>query len=132
MMELLQTCVPLSATLIRQLLTPAGRSQMPEAFAWLMQVYCVVKAGGVVAQVAIAQRLEATERPSLLAEVAALQAQGETQNRIAALQWELKELARSIDHRLQFLQAISPAEEALVREFLPEIEATLQLLAHSR
>ncbi len=116
----------LSVTELRQVLTDAGSAQRPTVFHRLMDVYCVVKAGGVAAQIAIAQRLEATESASLLAELETLAQQPDQASRRAAVQWELAELSRAMRHRVQFLSTISPQEEAFVQTHLTEIEAFLR------
>lgn len=88
-----------------------------------MEVYCVVKAGGVVVQMEVAKRLEQMEKAALQAEIDCLADQPDQTSRVRALRQEIEELARSREHRLAFLAAITPEEEAGVRQCLGKIDA---------
>ena len=46
----------LTPDLIEQLLDPEARVEMSSAYVRLMEIYCVVKAGGVAAQIEVAQQ----------------------------------------------------------------------------
>lgn len=88
-----------------------------------MEIYCVVKIGGTLTQIAAAQRLEATERAALLAEIAEVPTQASTESRVAALRQEIQEVERSVAHRIAYLQSIDPQEERNVHSCLSLIDA---------
>ncbi len=88
-----------------------------------MEIYCVVKVGGSLAQIAAAQRLEETERAALLAEIAEASTQASMESRIASLRQEIQEVERSVAHRVAYLKSIDPQEERNVQRCLSLIEA---------
>jgi hypothetical protein len=112
----------LTPELIRQLLNHQARADLSSEYVRLMEIYCVVKAGGSAAQIAVTQRLEATECAALTAEIQALSTQPDKTGRIQVLQQEIQEIERSVAHRLAYLRKIQPQEEANVRSCLPLIE----------
>jgi hypothetical protein len=112
----------LTPELIRQLLNHQARADLSSEYVRLMEIYCVVKAGGSAAQIAVTQRLEATECAALAAEIQALSTQPDKTGRIQVLQQEIQEVERSVAHRLAYLRKIQPQEEANVRSCLPLIE----------
>lgn len=131
-METTPTSQPLTRASIRNLLNRDARSPVSADYMRLMEIYCVVKAGGVAAQRAVAQRLEATEKEALLAAVQLLSVQPNTTNQVQALHQEIQELALSVASRLQYLATIDPAEEAIVQDCLPDIDAYFRASNRSR
>jgi hypothetical protein len=127
-MELTPAVRPLTPDLIHQLLARDARAEMPADYVRLMEIYCVVKAGGRVAQIEAARRLEETEKAGLRQEIAELSQQPEAEGRVRALQHEIQELERSIANRISYLAAIAPQEEAMVRQCLPDIDAYFERL----
>ena len=83
----------------------------------LMEIYCVVQAGGVQVQIEAAQYSLNQQRQELLAQT--------QPDRPELLQQELSDLERATAWRIQQLQAIAPEEEAAVKVCFPEIEAFL-------
>ncbi|WP_039724846.1 hypothetical protein [Leptolyngbya iicbica] len=113
----------LTPEIISQLLAqPYGATRSAE-YERLMEIYCVVKAGGTAAQVTAAQQLQAAEQANLEAEIAQLSSQANTANQVAALRQEIQEVQRSVAHRVAYLQSIDPQEERTVHDCLPAIEA---------
>ena len=101
-----------------------------QAYYRLMEVYSVVKSGGVQAQTeavkAFAER-EATLLNQRLSEIEAaseIDEKEKLQEREKVKQ-ELDELRCANDWRLKTLTAIEPAEEAAVAKYLRDIEKTL-------
>lgn len=92
----------------------------------LMEIYCVVKAGGRGAQMEAARQLEQRERAELEAAIQALPPTAVNASRVEALQQEIQELQTAIAQRLSYLKSISTAEEAAVRQCLNDIEAHFQ------
>jgi hypothetical protein len=117
---------------VQQLLSEEGRSQSSADYVRLMEIYCVVKAGGTAAQVSAAQRLEATERATLLAEIEALSAQADQTSRIKALHQEIQEVGRSVAHRIAYLHSIDPQEEASVRSCVALIDTYFANLGNAQ
>jgi len=113
----------LTPDLIQQLLSEEGRSQRSADYVRLMEIYCVVKAGGTAAQMSAAQRLEAKERAALLAEIEELSVRGDQASRVEALRQEIQEVERSVAHRIAYLHSIDPQEEASVQSCLTLIDA---------
>jgi hypothetical protein len=113
---------PLTPKLIRQLLNNQARANMSATYVRLMEIYCVVKIGGVAAQIEAIQRLRHTELEALQAERKTLRSQSAPENRIRAIDQEIQELERSITHRVTFLQAIDPQEESVVQSCMPLID----------
>ncbi|MGF1524533.1 MAG: hypothetical protein ACFBSF_19595 [Leptolyngbyaceae cyanobacterium] len=114
---------PLTSELIRELLQGDTETRESAEYLRLMEIYCVVKAGGIAEQVEVAQRLEAMEKATLQAEIEALSGQAERHSRVQALEQEIQELEQSIAVRLQYLATISAEEEAIVRSCLSEVDA---------
>ncbi|MBE9062148.1 hypothetical protein [cf. Phormidesmis sp. LEGE 11477] len=109
---------------------PKGDKTYLSAYYRLMEVYSVVKAGGVQAQKeaaegfaerelsALNQRLHEIEvSPNLLAD--------EKQKERAKIEQELEELRQANSWRSQMLCNITPAEESAVKAYLSDIEQTL-------
>jgi hypothetical protein len=88
-----------------------------------MEIYCVVKAGGTAAQLAAAQKLQATEQTALEAQITQLLPQANSANQVAALRQEIQEVQRSVAHRVAYLQSIDPQEERTVQDCLSMIDA---------
>ena len=139
-MENAQANQPLTPELIRHLLANAAHFTAFEAeptplmstYRRLMEIYCVIKAGGIEAQREVAHRLEATERAALLAEIQTLAAQPSMESRVRALQQEIWELEQSVASRLNYLDTIDVQEAAIVQRCLPEIDAYFKALGPSR
>lgn len=121
----------LTPELVCQLLDSQARADRPADYVRLMEIYCVVKVGGVAAQIEAAKRLEQTERENLQAEIATLRSPAAPESRIHALHQEIQELERSIAHRIAFLQQIDPHEESVVRSCLPLIDQYFAELGQS-
>ena len=114
----------LSATL------PKGDEAYLKAYYRLMEVYSVVKSGGVQAQteavqafarresVLLEQRLSEIEAAEELAEAAKRQERQKVKQ-------EIQELHSANSWRLQALTNIDPDEEATVKQYLPDIEKTI-------
>lgn len=113
----------LTPELIQQLLDNQARADMSADYVRLMEIYCVVKAGGVATQIEVSQRLEQSERAALQAEIESLRGQAEAKGRIQSLQQEIKEVERSVANRVAFLQSIDPQEETWVHQCLPLIDS---------
>ena len=127
-METTHATQPLTSELIRNLLTQEAQSQMSPAYVRLIEIYCVVKIGGVAMQMEVARKLEETEKTALLKDIQALSAQSGTESRIHALRQEIQELERSVANRLGYLSTIAPQEEAQVRDCLSEIDSYFKSL----
>lgn len=84
----------------------------------LIEVYGVVQSGGVQTQIEATRLNLAQQQQEVKAEL--------DENQTALLQQELSDLDRAATWRIQQLQHITAAEEAAVRQCLPEIEAHLQ------
>ncbi len=96
----------------------------------LMEVYSVVKSGGVKAQIEAVKAFSKRESALLnqqLAQIASDAALNDLEKQQARkkINQELIELEAANNWRLQSLSAIDPAEEALVEQHLPAIESTL-------
>ena len=121
--RLVQAPIKLSATL------PKGDDAYLQAYYRLMEVYSVVKSGGVQAQTeavkAFAER-EATLLKQQLNEIAAAEmAEEQKLEEREKVEQELSELRCANKWRLQALTAIDPSEEAIVTRHLSDIEKTL-------
>ncbi len=118
---------PLSTAVIHQVLQwrqTAGQSADTAHPYWplygrLMEVYCVVKLGGVSAQVRAAQAMLSQERQTLMAQM------GELTQPSGLLHQELRDLEQSVDWRIQELRKIHPSEEQAVRQCFDAIAALL-------
>ena len=130
-MKTTQSTQPLTDALIHNLLQ--GNTPLCESadYVRLMEIYCVVKAGGVAEQVKVARRLKETERATLQEEIQNLDREESRGNRVQALEQEIQELEKSVASRLQYLSTISAEEEAIVRECLPKIDAYFKTLGHT-
>ena len=113
----------LTPEIISQLLAQQDGTARSAEFERLMEIYCVVKAGGTAAQVTATQQLQATEQTALETEIAHLLSQANTGNQVAALRQEIQEVQRSVAHRVAYLQSIDPQEERTVEDCLPAIDA---------
>ena len=114
----------LSATL------PKGDETYLKAYYRLMEVYSVVKSGGVKAQTEavrafaqresflLTQRLNDIEKAEELAEATKKQEREKVEQ-------EIKELRSANSWRLQALTNIAPDEEASVKQYLTDIEKAL-------
>lgn len=122
----------LTPELIPQLLDQNVRAELSAEYVRLMEIYCVVKAGGTLAQIAAAQRLEAAEKSALQAAIAELIAQAAPSPRIEALRQEVQEIERSIAHRIAYLQSIDPQEEVNVRSCAALIDVYFAQLGKTR
>jgi hypothetical protein len=95
----------------------------------LMEVYSVVKSGGVKAQTEAVQAFAKRESGLLnqrLAEIEAAElAESEKRRSRARIKQEMNELRCANDWRLKALTNIEPEEEAVVKQYLPDIEKTL-------
>lgn len=115
---------------------PKGDEAYLEAYYRLMEVYSVVKSGGVQAQKeavrAFAQR-ELLLLHQRLAEIEAAEqlADCERQFEKEKIQQELSELHSANDWRLQALTNIEPAEEAVVKQHLSDIEQALMQVQYA-
>lgn len=99
-----------------------------DAYHRMMEVYSVVKAGGVDTQIAAAQAYLQRETQSLQQQLAVLQAEKDNANlhqKQAQLNHEAQELESSVNWRLHSLKEIKPEEEAAVRQHMAEIERIL-------
>jgi len=114
----------LSATL------PKGDETYLKAYYRLMEVYSVVKSGGVKAQteavqafakresILLNQRLNAIEAAEELAEA-------DKEQEREKVHQEIQELRSANNWRLQALTNIAPDEEATVKQYIVDIEKTL-------
>ena len=100
-----------------------------QAYCRLMEVYSVVKSGGVQAQKEAVRAF--AQRESLLlhqrlavVEAAAQLAESEKQSETKRIRQELSELHSANNWRIQTLTNIDPAEEAIVKYHLSDIERT--------
>ncbi len=118
---------PLTVSTIRALLTAVAQGHGdPVTYQRLLEIYCVVRGGGVQAQVAAAQHFAAQERQDLSAQQQALAQQPpspavtQQQKLLTQEAWELEQ---SLGDRLAHLHSIRPEEEVAVRQCWEEIEA---------
>lgn len=121
--RLVRTPIKLSTAL------PKGDDTYLQAYYRLMEVYSVVKSGGVQAQTeavkAFAER-EATLLHQRIREIAVAEIdEEEKRQEREKVEQELSELRCANDWRLKMLTAIDPAEEAVVAQHLLDIEKTL-------
>ncbi len=109
---------------------PKGDEHYLQSYYRLMEVYSVVKSGGVKAQIEAVKAFSKRESALLDQQLAQI-AGDETLNNLEKQQarkkitQEVIELEAANNWRLQALTAIDPAEEALVKQHLPAIESTL-------
>ena len=109
---------------------PKGDDTYLKAYYRLMEVYSVVKSGGVQVQteavkafaqresVLLNQRLQEIETAESLEETVKHQEREKVEQ-------EIQELRSANSWRLQALTNIAPEEEATVKQYLPDIENTL-------
>lgn len=97
----------------------------------LMEIYCVVKSGGVQTQIEAAQALLTREGAKMLTEIDLLTSQQAEPATITLIQQEHRDLERSIAWRIAYLEAISPLEEAVVTTWADQIEQVLRNKAES-
>ncbi|MEO0350611.1 MAG: hypothetical protein AAF282_11255 [Cyanobacteria bacterium P01_A01_bin.15] len=91
----------------------------------LMDVYSVVKSGGVAAQIQAATEHWDRDRDAITRRLSQMSNQPEAADEYLRLQHESQELERSIRRRISQLKDIQPEEENAVREHLSEIEQAL-------
>lgn len=101
-----------------------------QAYYRLMEVYSVVKSGGVKAQTEAVNAFSQRESSLLRQRLAEIDTDStvpdaEKQHSKAMIQQELEELRSANNWRLNALTNINPDEEALVKAHLSDIERTL-------
>lgn len=101
---------------------PPGETHLACDYQRLMEIYCVVKTGGVQVQRQASLAFQQREQTRLQGELAQAQDAATT----AALRQEIVDLQNSTRWRLAFLEGISPPEEAAVAAVLPLLEAQHQ------
>ena len=131
-MDTSETKRSLTPELIERLLAPEARVEMSPAYVRLMEIYCVVKAGGVATQIEVAKQLQQREQTALQKEIAALVHQPPMVSRIEALQQEMREVERSVSNRVVYLQSIDAVEEANVQHCLAMIDGYFANLGKTR
>ncbi len=109
---------------------PKGDDNYLQAYYRLMEVYSVVKSGGIQAQIEAVNAFSSRESKLLHQRLREIEtdpqlAQLEKRKAKAQIQQELSELHSANDWRLQALTNISPDEETIVSQHLSEIEQTL-------
>ncbi len=101
-----------------------------KAYYRLMEVYSVVKAGGVQVQTEAVQAFAKRESELLNQKLYQIEAApalpaAERRQEREKIQREIQELCSANRWRLEALARIAPAEEELVKQYLPDIEKTL-------
>lgn len=101
-----------------------------QAYYRLMEIYSVVKSGGIKAQVEAVQAFSKRESDLLNQQLSEIEADPQLASNEKAkakeqIQQELTELHSANDWRLQALTNITPEEESIVSQYLPDIEKTL-------
>ena len=91
----------------------------------LMDVYAVVKSGGVSAQIQAATEHWDRDRDAITRRLSQMSNQPEAADEYLRLQHEAQELERTIRRRISQLKDIHPEEETAVRDHLSEIEQAL-------
>lgn len=122
LMETTRIADDLTPERIRALLKAGTDARATPAYQRLLEIYCVVKAGGLATQVAVAQRLQQQEQAVLNAEIASLRTQANSDSRIQALEQERWELDQAIGDRLHYLSTIHPEEAAALAACLTDID----------
>ncbi|NJL87753.1 MAG: hypothetical protein HC886_20020 [Leptolyngbyaceae cyanobacterium SM1_1_3] len=102
----------------------AMQENLWQPYCRLMEIFCVVKSGGVATQMQAAAAMLQHERTPLEADLAAA-ILAQEQDRVRVLNQELQELQKSIHWRMTLLKAIHPQDEALVSRYLADIEQVL-------
>ena len=114
---------------------PKGDDVYLQTYYRLMEVYSVVKAGGVQAQIEAVNAFAERELKLLNQQMAQIEADDLSEVEKARdrqkVQQDLSELEAASRWRLQALSAIDPAEEAVVKQHLGDIERTLMQLQHA-
>jgi hypothetical protein len=115
---------------------PKGDDAYLQAYYRLMEVYSVVKSGGVKAQTEAVHAFATRESLLLkqrLAELDAANALSDAEKQLARekIEQELSELRSANDWRLRALSNIAPDEESTVKRYLSEIERTLMQQAQN-
>ncbi|MBD0268422.1 MAG: hypothetical protein ICV77_09020 [Cyanobacteria bacterium Co-bin8] len=100
-------------------------SAFPDRLRRLMEIYCVVKTGGVEVQTEAAQAHLKRELANLEAELAEAEIHAPDSAQIAILHQEIEDLRRSVHWRLTRLGSIDPDEAAAVTACLAKIEQRL-------
>lgn len=109
---------------------PKGDDVYLQSYYRLMEVYSVVKSGGVQAQIEAVNAFAERESTLLNQQLAQIEAAkdltaAEKRRDRQKIEQERTELAAASRWRLQALTAIDPAEEAIVKQHLGDIERTL-------
>jgi hypothetical protein len=109
---------------------PKGDEAYLQAYYRLMEVYSVVKSGGVKAQMEAVHAFGKRESSLLHERLAKIDStptlvSSEKHQAKEKIQQELKELNSANDWRLQALNNITAEEESLVNQYLSDIEQTL-------
>jgi len=112
---------PLTPTHIQALLREPMSDR--QAYGRLMEIYCVIKAGGTRVQIEAASGHLARQQWRLEKTISELNDRHPHHPQIPILRQEVAELRRSVAWRIDFLQTIHPQEEAAVRHCLTTIEA---------
>ena len=113
-----------------QVILPKADETYLQAYYRLMEVYSVVKSGGVKAQTEAVRAFAQRELGSLnqrLAEIESAEGIEDTEKRRERekVEQELDELKNANNWRLAALTEIAPEEEALVKQYLPDIERAM-------
>lgn len=122
---------PLTPERIQQVLEQLATGQIsadPQVaydFERLMEIYCVVKTGGVELQKEAAEDYMRREQARIEGEIAELKAQDPNAGALGALAQEIIDLNDAVDWRRAFLESISPAEEAAVVAAQESLETQL-------
>ncbi|MGC1308229.1 MAG: hypothetical protein WA885_13460 [Phormidesmis sp.] len=109
---------------------PRGDETYLQAYYRLMEVYSVVKSGGVTAQIEAVNALTRRESALLNQQLAQIEthtelSESERHRERQKVEQELNEMTSANKWRIQTLSAIAPEEEAVVRQYLSDIEKTL-------
>ncbi|MEL6351551.1 MAG: hypothetical protein AAFR58_07290 [Cyanobacteria bacterium J06627_28] len=109
---------------------PKGDDTYLQAYYRLMEIYSVVKSGGVKAQTEAVQAFAQRESVLLSQRLSEIEAADELEEPVKVqerekVEQELQELHSANTWRLQTLTNIAPDEEAIVRQYLTDIERTL-------
>lgn len=109
---------------------PKGEDVYLQAYYRLMEVYSVVKSGGVQAQTEALRAFSKRESVLLTQRLAEIEAAenlplNEKRQERERVEQELNELRSANNWRLKALVNIAPEEEAVVKQYLPDIEKTL-------
>ena len=109
---------------------PKGDEAYLQAYYRLMEIYSVVKSGGVKAQTEAVQAFAQRESGLLNQRLSEIEATDELEEPAKVqerekVEQELQELHSANTWRLQTLTNIAPDEEATVRQYLTDIERTL-------